>query len=352
MRYKFILACLILAVISLSLVSAACPSDMIAYWKFDSSSQLGKDYADGHDGTASGDAGFFSGEKVGGGSLDLTNTNTNNPTWISVPFSDDLKFGQTYTDFTIEAWIKPDALGLSAYKGIIGAWAGSGGISFALYNGDLIMWMGNSATTPIIKTKDSVSSIWQHVAITKSGNTYTFYINGVQQELKNCGGTLSGDKKSCDYSGAINYGSTTWQFEIGSDNTISPLADRFIGKIDEVALWKKALSAYEIEQHHNSGNGRDYCTATVPPATCPDSQVIMKISDTTNAHGALWNDANYNTKICYDEIFGSEYTGVNPHDCLSGNANKVVGLNAAGNAHAEVPSRTSYLTNVCYGDLS
>ncbi|MBM3234620.1 DNRLRE domain-containing protein [Candidatus Pacearchaeota archaeon] len=88
----------------------------------------------------------------------------------------------------------------------------------------------------------------------------------------------------------------------------------------------------------------------VSSVSCPAEQVIMKLSETTNSHGALYSDTNYNVDICYKDIFGSEYTGVNPHDCTG--TNKVVGLNAAGNAHAEVPSRTSYLTNVCYGDLS
>ena len=88
----------------------------------------------------------------------------------------------------------------------------------------------------------------------------------------------------------------------------------------------------------------------VSAASCPDSQVIMKLSDATNAHGALWDDANYPVKICYDKIFGSEYAGANPHTCTG--TNKVVGLSNITNAHAEVPSRTSYSTNVCYGDLS
>ena len=88
-----------------------------------------------------------------------------------------------------------------------------------------------------------------------------------------------------------------------------------------------------------------------PQPTCPGNQTILKLSDETNAHGELWNGTNnYSVSICYNNIFGTNYTGINPHDCTG--TNKIVGLFAETNSHAEIPSLTNYTINVCYGDLS
>ena len=85
-------------------------------------------------------------------------------------------------------------------------------------------------------------------------------------------------------------------------------------------------------------------------ATHSTDDIIMKLSSSTNSHGALWNDANYQTNIYYSDVFGWSYYGTNPHNC-NGNFNKVVGLYSSTNAHAEIPSLNNYGTNVCYGDL-
>jgi len=84
---------------------------------------------------------------------------------------------------------------------------------------------------------------------------------------------------------------------------------------------------------------------------CADSQVILKLSGATNAHGEVWNEAgNYDVEICYDTIFG--VMGNGDRTCSTGNANKVVGLSGSTNAHAEEPGLNNYATDICYGDLS
>ncbi|MEK6872419.1 MAG: hypothetical protein AABW90_00215, partial [Nanoarchaeota archaeon] len=82
---------------------------------------------------------------------------------------------------------------------------------------------------------------------------------------------------------------------------------------------------------------------------CDSNQTIMKLSGENNSHGALWNDAIYTTKICYDVLYGKSFTGANPPGC-TGN-NKVVGLAGTSNAHVEIPEQSNYTTNVCFGDL-
>lgn len=85
--------------------------------------------------------------------------------------------------------------------------------------------------------------------------------------------------------------------------------------------------------------------------SCDDSQTIIYLSSVTNAHGASSSTSGYNKQVCYDEIFGTTYTGANPHQC-SALGNKVIRLSASTNAHAE---QTNYATagyqDICYGNL-
>ncbi len=83
---------------------------------------------------------------------------------------------------------------------------------------------------------------------------------------------------------------------------------------------------------------------------CSDfSQIIMKLYRETNSHGALWDDGNYNYEICFDEIFGFEYSGDNPHECNDDNT--FLWLNQETNAHASVQESTDYNIPVCYGNM-
>jgi len=77
----------------------------------------------------------------------------------------------------------------------------------------------------------------------------------------------------------------------------------------------------------------------------PD-QVILSLYDMNNSHAANASEQNAGYKICYDQIFGSAYTGTDPHAC-NGN-NKVISLSSAKNAHAG----NSYDYDLCYGDLT
>lgn len=85
------------------------------------------------------------------------------------------------------------------------------------------------------------------------------------------------------------------------------------------------------------------------------NQTILTLYSQTNSHAAVfnatYNDINYGIPICFDNVFGVIYTGSNnPWQCNG--ANKVLGLSSASNAHAQNPALSTYLTNVCYGNLN
>jgi len=84
------------------------------------------------------------------------------------------------------------------------------------------------------------------------------------------------------------------------------------------------------------------------------NQLIMRISSTTNAHGEIYSGTAYTQEICYDDIFVTPYDIINdptPHTCETGNTNKILGLSANTNAHAQEPSLDTYDTDICYGNL-
>ena len=87
----------------------------------------------------------------------------------------------------------------------------------------------------------------------------------------------------------------------------------------------------------------------ISAACSASNQTIMKLYNSNNSHGALWNDTVYTYDICYDSIFGSVYTGANPHSCSG--TNTVLWLYQTNNSHASNPQITGYNTPVCYGDL-
>jgi len=91
-----------------------------------------------------------------------------------------------------------------------------------------------------------------------------------------------------------------------------------------------------------------------PAVTCANpNQIILKLYSTNNAHAEVWNGTgNYPIDICYENIFGTQYSEANPHICSAGNSNWVISLNSSTNSHASNKSTSGYPINVCYGDLN
>lgn len=89
----------------------------------------------------------------------------------------------------------------------------------------------------------------------------------------------------------------------------------------------------------------------IPPVvTCSDNDIILKLSDPTNAHGAIWSDGTYTENICYSEIFASSIDfGPSAHVCDG--TNGVLSLSDTTNAHASGYDYSLYTTKVCFGDL-
>ena len=85
---------------------------------------------------------------------------------------------------------------------------------------------------------------------------------------------------------------------------------------------------------------------------CPDNQTILRLFSTANSHASTFNSVGYDTRICYNETFGKDYTGTTPHACTSSpSSNLVLNLSWLTNAHAEKANYGNYPFGVCFGDL-
>lgn len=80
--------------------------------------------------------------------------------------------------------------------------------------------------------------------------------------------------------------------------------------------------------------------SAVSAAVCEnDDQIIMRLSSTNNAHGALW-DQTYETKICYDKFWDAFSGATHPHDYSPGDT--LLNLYSPTNSHAATSASLDY----------
>lgn len=87
-------------------------------------------------------------------------------------------------------------------------------------------------------------------------------------------------------------------------------------------------------------------------AECDDDQLIVRLYDSDNSHASMWNENtdSYLEEICYDEIYGDEFIGDDPHACVGSNG--VMFLYDVANSHVSEEEDEYYTEEVCYGDLA
>lgn len=146
------------------------------------------------------------------------------------------------SDFTLETWIKLESVPTSGnYYSIIGKWDDTGNNRQYVLNyennsgvGALRIYTSSDGTN---NENDAVSytlstGTWYHVAITKSGTSATFYINGSSI------GSVSFSN------GAIYNGGA--HFTVGAIDVQATARQLFDGLIDDVRVWNVARSAQEV----------------------------------------------------------------------------------------------------------
>jgi methionine-rich copper-binding protein CopC len=144
--------------------------------------------------------------------------------------------------FTIQAWLKPEAVGDGAYHGFVGIQTTSGRKPSLWVNTDGNLhydsYKGSQRFTGTISdgsNKFFTVSEWVHVGWTNDGSNYKFYKNGNLVATETAPDTF--------------YALDNIGYQIGK------VDNYFKGQIDEVAIWDVALGSANITALYNSGIG-------------------------------------------------------------------------------------------------
>ena len=139
---------------------------------------------------------------------------------------------QILTNITIALWVKASSKGDTGYDALVRKGTGYA-LSFDNANPGHIRWFGYSSGSPkgIVLAGGSYiyDNQWHFVACTFNGTTWNIYIDGTLDQTKDDACTLDNPAHN------LNLGKR-------SDGT-----DYFNGSMDEIRIWNRVFSAYEIK---------------------------------------------------------------------------------------------------------
>jgi len=199
-------------------------TDAVGIWSFDDQTNPTKDASGyGNHGTIYGDAYFVDdtphnivGQGVGRYALSFDGND-----YVNLGSPASLALANT----TIEAWIKPSSV--AGYYLIYGL--SNLPKLYIDLNGRLVLYDATAANTVL------TPNVWTHVVATSDGTNVRYYINGVPD------GTVA----------HVSWSATPSQVKIGRDP--AGTTQNFLGLIDEVRIYNRALSAAEIQKHYAEG---------------------------------------------------------------------------------------------------
>ncbi len=200
------------------------PAGLVGAWGFDEAAgaQASDTSGRGNHGTISGAARAPAGRFGAALSFDGTND------WVTVPDAASLDLS---TGMTLEAWVNPAALGTAWRTALLKEHGGT--LAYALYAHDGGTGPAGyvNATQDLGATASPALALntWTHVATTYDGATVRVYVGGVQVATR-------------AVTGALQNG--TGPLRIGG-NGVWP-GEFFSGRIDEVRVYSRALSAAEV----------------------------------------------------------------------------------------------------------
>ena len=211
--------------------------DLLGTWNFDSANA--NDSVGSNNGTANNTTFTTSGGRT---FADFSGSSS----YIDLGHSSNLAIGTS--DFTVSAWVKPDNISMSGaqiFGSIItnSASPSKQGFHFLIDGGDLRLNIGgnNTMESAIYALPAEFAGTWNHVVATRSGTEIKMYINGVLVTTKTV-------------AQAYNMESTTsWhKYGIGAYIWQNTWYANYVGDIDDVRVWKRALAAGEVTNLHSS----------------------------------------------------------------------------------------------------
>ncbi len=216
-------------------LSEKSDENLVAYWRFDE----GKGNTI-HDSSGNGNNGIIHGAYWVDGISQTALRFEGSGNYIEVPDSPNLDLT---TSFTIEAWIKQEDLDAIDRTVIAKGDPGTGVSNYDirisrgkvrfLFRNPMTSWKAYSTTNPVIKAKS-----WTHIAVVHiwgKASVTRIYVNGVEKP----GAWIVGD-------GHEKIVPNRYPLHISGVGRLKG----FNGLIDELIIWKKALSDEEIKKHY------------------------------------------------------------------------------------------------------
>lgn len=222
---------------------ASLHTNLVSYWKFDESSGNAADPRGSNTLTNNNTATFASGKINNGADLELASTQ-----YFSI--ADASQTGLDFSDaVSFAGWVKFESIPADTNPFIMKRAAAGNNRSYSFYLAGASNTLNWDSFTDGTTTGCSVSvswtpstATWYHVAVTKSGTTIKFYVNGAQQ------GTTQTGANGTIYNGAA-------AFEVGGFVDAPTYLDGFI---DEWGAWSRQLTGTEISELYNAGTGTSY----------------------------------------------------------------------------------------------
>jgi hypothetical protein len=141
-------------------------------------------------------------------------------------------------DFTISTWFSVDDAA-RVEQMLVSKWAPVGSPFagwYLRYQGDGVFLLANGSTFVFAANGTVVSGAWHHILVQRSGSGFTMYLDSV----------LIGSHTS-----SFVFVDHTLPLHVAQRSGFSarsPTRDTFTGKIDDVAIWARALTADERQQ--------------------------------------------------------------------------------------------------------
>jgi hypothetical protein len=141
--------------------------------------------------------------------------------------------------FTVEAWARPTG-GAGTNRGVVGSYHEVSGVFgygiWAASDNTWKLYVGNGSARTTVTGPAVTLNAWTHLVGTYDGTNARLYVNG------NLAATV-----------AVSYArNTTAALGIGAWNNNGTWQEYFPGRIDEVAVYNRALSVTRIQTHHSA----------------------------------------------------------------------------------------------------
>jgi hypothetical protein len=284
-----------------------CPSGMVSYWMFDegSGTTAYDESAYNNDGTIYGASGTTG---ISGSALSFDGVDD----YVNIPHSESLN----QTDaITVEFWVKAASVQPTPDQHFLIIDKSHGWVDYTgwLFQSDwgkqkLLWGFGDGSTWDnlVVTTSIITDDTWHHIAGTFDGNEISVYVDGNLEAIKITTGTIATNTRAVNI-GASWGGGTLKRF--------------FKGLVDEVAIYNRALSPEEIQQHYENGlSGWGYCEVAVTIDFDPDTLNLKSNGEWITAYIELLEgydvaDIDVSTILLEDEIPAEAHpTEIGDHD--------------------------------------